>query len=472
MRYFFLFAVLVFSVSVFSPHGYSTESVKARREADSYAMAEKLMQVFDLVIEKHVDPPTRQALVHRVCVLLESDTVGSVGIGKTISNVTRKQMCELISGRIDTIATSERETVVNRALKSTLENFAATELTTQSEHRVQEQLAANRYVGIGIAIGMSNDLPIMMKVFPGGPAATVGAKDRDIILEVDGVSTEGKKIQETVQMLRGREGTKVDVAIKQPDGEKRSYTMTRGVVPIKHVGELEVSTEGIATVSIASVTDSILNDLRALTPQIKRLGLRGLVVVIGQSKSSFRSAVTFANALIDGKTIGAVQDSNEIKLIEADAGELWPELELAFVVSVRSSNALTWALEGIHRCRGSVVVGMASDIGRAVRPLADGGSRSWKYLPCDVPESGWTCVIPTAKLLAINPLDSDAQYQPPNLRRTLTPQDIYSNVISSPEAMTQSLRKRGDSRRKSGLMTSPVQSAVKALQERIEKTSG
>ena len=69
--------------------------------------------------------------------------------------------------------------------------------------KAMEGAAANRYVGTGIQIKKSakEALPEIVLAFPNGPARKAGGKNGDLILEIDGVSTEGLTLGEVVDRI-------------------------------------------------------------------------------------------------------------------------------------------------------------------------------------------------------------------------------------------------------------------------------
>lgn len=86
-------------------------------------------------------------------------------------------------------------------------------------------------VGIGVTIAPHRAGVLIRGVIPGGPAD--GKLDGgDVILEVDGVSLEPKKMRERVASIRGAEGTDVELALRKKDGAIRRVTVTRARVSV------------------------------------------------------------------------------------------------------------------------------------------------------------------------------------------------------------------------------------------------
>jgi C-terminal processing protease CtpA/Prc len=68
------------------------------------------------------------------------------------------------------------------------------------------------YVGVGVELRLSGDLPEVVRVLEGGPAAAAGLKPGVRLTEVDGQPMAGVALPEVVGLLRGPPGSSVRVA--------------------------------------------------------------------------------------------------------------------------------------------------------------------------------------------------------------------------------------------------------------------
>jgi C-terminal processing protease CtpA/Prc len=86
---------------------------------------------------------------------------------------------------------------------------------------------AARFGGVGIDGAPLRDGEIVVKqLVAGGPAFRAGIRKGDIITAIDGRPTKGSNFREMVEKrLRGREGTKVRLAIRRP-GQAGSLQFT------------------------------------------------------------------------------------------------------------------------------------------------------------------------------------------------------------------------------------------------------
>src|SRR5262249_41502319 len=158
--------------------------------------------------------------------------------------------------------------------------------------KVHEASSANRYVGIGIQIRKDDkeELTHIVLPFPGGAARKAGSKPGDLIVEVDGENMKGRTIQEVVKKLRGEEGTRVTVVVRQPGAtETRTLKMIRAVVPFTSVAgyrrtgeeswDFRVDPElPVAYLRVFAISISTLHELRKLEKQLLTDGTPAVVL--------------------------------------------------------------------------------------------------------------------------------------------------------------------------------------------------
>ena len=86
----------------------------------------------------------------------------------------------------------------------------------------------NKPTGIGIAIEEHEKGIQIVSTFEGGAAKEAGIEPGDIILSVDGNSTEQMSVQQASALITGKVGTKVNIEVLKVTGKKQSYIPTTG----------------------------------------------------------------------------------------------------------------------------------------------------------------------------------------------------------------------------------------------------
>ena len=332
----------------------------------------QLIAVIDAIVEHHVDPPTRQQLIHdslrRAASI--SNTVLPPGIAQEISSAAPDTLTELLRQHLREMAPwdgriengGQRRPI---SLTGLIPRYVQT--TSPDANRIEEQLTANRYVGIGITL-QTNDKHkrcSMGTVFPEGPAAIVGAKDGDLILKVDGRNTAGKSIVDLVNVLRGAAGTDVEVELRQPDeDETRTYTITRGVVPISSIGPITYSRDRRAVgIRIEKISGSTVHELRKMESRLNDDTELVILDVRYVRNHDLHNGKLLANVLIDGGVVGGVETNAGVQKFSAEPERLFSNRRLVLLIGPNTSGTIEWIAAALQDHDQAVLVG-ASTSGR------------------------------------------------------------------------------------------------------------
>src|ERR1700690_189976 len=91
-----------------------------------------------------------------------------------------------------------------------------------------------RYYGVGMTIVPRDNYTYVLSPMPASPAYRAGIRPGDVIMAVDGKSTEGLSSSEVADMLKGPKGTVVHITMKRVGYlEIQKFTVTRDEIP-KH----------------------------------------------------------------------------------------------------------------------------------------------------------------------------------------------------------------------------------------------
>jgi carboxyl-terminal processing protease len=178
------------------------------------------------------------------------------------------------------------------------------------------------YEGIGASVSDRTGQVTIVAPFRDSPAEAAGIRAGDIILEVEGESTEGWSDQQAVQVIRGPKGTPVTLKVLHTDGTTEVITVTRGDILIESVftepllevvpgesGTDLVDREGnlvtdIKYVYISQFHDRTLAELREALRDIESGGYSGLILDVRVNPGGLLSStVDVADEFLDGGII-------------------------------------------------------------------------------------------------------------------------------------------------------------------------
>ena len=109
----------------------------------------------------------------------------------------------------------------------------------------------NAYVGVGITISAREDASgfDILQVEPTGPAAEAGLKAGDVIVGVNGQTAEGMSNSDLSAIVKGEEGTTVDITVLRGTEELIFTVERRTVLVVVAEGEMLEGNVGLVTIN-------------------------------------------------------------------------------------------------------------------------------------------------------------------------------------------------------------------------------
>ncbi len=120
------------------------------------------------------------------------------------------------------------------AMLETLDPY--TVLFNEAQNEQAEIMSRGNYAGIGIEAGYRDGEVVVVAPSEGGPAEHVGIRAGDVIIAVDGVSTEGLKPEEVSVLTSGEVGSDVTITIDRFGLEQTlDFTLTRKRIEVSNI---------------------------------------------------------------------------------------------------------------------------------------------------------------------------------------------------------------------------------------------
>ena len=163
--------------------------------------------------------------------------------------------------------------VVNRLKDPYSEYLTKADLADFSEDMEGE------YVGVGMSISKKKGESLeVISPFIGSPAEKVGIKIKDKIIKVDGKDILPLTANETVKLLKGKEGTKVDVeVVREGKKEPMKFTLTRAKIKLEMV-ESKMLENNIGYVSLLRFGNHVGAEVEKAIKDLQAKGMKGLIL--------------------------------------------------------------------------------------------------------------------------------------------------------------------------------------------------
>ena len=195
----------------------------------------------------------------------------------------------------------------------------------------------DKFGSAGLEITMRNGTVTIVAPIEGGPAARAGLRSGDQLFAIDGVSTEGANLVQTVRRLRGPVGTDVVLTIRR-DGasELLTPTITREVILLRSV-TFQRTDETYGYIRISQFNQGTDASDRDALSSLQRDGpLSGLVLDLRNNPGGlFTQAVKVADVFLDDgvvvQTKGRVQ--RESRVFHARQATDWGRIPMVILVN-------------------------------------------------------------------------------------------------------------------------------------------
>ena len=125
------------------------------------------------------------------------------------------------------------DSAINGALQS-LDPFSAYMNPKVFEESQSE--TSGEFGGLGIEVSMESGVIIVIAPIDDTPASKAGIKAGDYIVKINGEQVQGKTLMEAVNLMRGPEGTSIEITVRRKGLRKaKIFKITREVIEIKSV---------------------------------------------------------------------------------------------------------------------------------------------------------------------------------------------------------------------------------------------
>lgn len=272
----------------------------------------------------------------------------------------------------------EREDLVEGAIQGMLQNLDPHSgyLDKEALQDMQDE-TSGKFTGVGIEITMQNGRLTVVSPVEDTPAFEAGLESGDIILEIDGESTQDISIMDAVHKIRGPKGSEVELTILHQDASKpERITLTRDVIPMQSV-KTEVMEPGYLYVRITNFNEKTTRDVRQGLEE-KGEDLKGLVLDLRNNPGGLLDqAVSVADLFLSQGKLVYTKGKVEQAKMEFNAKDEKSDIKAPMVVLINAGTAsaseiVAGAIQDHHR---GLIVGVPS-FGKGsvqtVIPLPDG----------------------------------------------------------------------------------------------------
>lgn len=233
--------------------------------------------------------------------------------------------------------------------------------------------------GVGIQISQDEETNNIVVISPieNSPASAAGIIAQDVILKVDGQSTEGMDINEVVSLIRGPVNTQVVLTVSR-GSEVLDFTVKRARIEIHPVRFSFRNNSGgnVGYIRLNQFSGNAASEMRDAIKELTKKKVSGFILDLRLNPGGLLySSAEIARMWMDNGTIvSTINRQGEVDRLTADRGKL-TDKPLVILVDQGSASA-SEILAGALQDNGRAIIVGAKTFGKglvqSVHPLNDG----------------------------------------------------------------------------------------------------
>ena len=236
-------------------------------------------------------------------------------------------------------------------------------LTSGQLNEVFSQIEGN-FVGLGIELRAQEKSLLIVNVLPGGPASAAGVRNGERIIEINGLPVSQVRGDEAADMLKGPEGSAVEIVLRNAAGAQRRLRVVRRRVEVPSVQDVKIADRqyGIGYLKLTSFQKTTNREFDEALWQLHREGMRSLIVDVRANPGGLLpAAVEVADKFVTSGTIVSTRGRNthEDFDYQAHAVGTW-SVPLVVLIDGDTASASEIFAGAIHDHRRGTVVGQRS----------------------------------------------------------------------------------------------------------------
>lgn len=241
-----------------------------------------------------------------------ADLSGTKDLDLSAVQETYKALAQNFDGTLDPKKLIEG---ANKGLVNAAGDQYTIYMNSQESTAFDDSLTGNIGGGIGVELGMRNDVPTVLRVLQSNPAEKAGVQVNDVITQVNGDNTQGKSLNDIVSSIRGEVDTTVKLTVNR-NGEQKDFTITRAQVnnPSAY-GEVK---NGIGILTISRFDNDTGSLARAVATSFKQQNVKGVVLDLRGNGGGYVTAA---------QEVAGIWLDNQLVTTERKGGQVTDELK-------------------------------------------------------------------------------------------------------------------------------------------------
>ena len=230
------------------------------------------------------------------------------------------------------------------------------------DYRYMSEQPQGKFGGLGIEVTMESGVVKVVSPIDDTPAHKAGLKPGDYIVNIDGQPVVGMTLNDAVDKMRGKVGSKVKLTIRRFNQKPFDVTIKREEIKIQTV-KSSIKSEDVAYVRITSFsenTDKMVE--KAVKDAKKKLkgNLKGIILDIRNNPGGLLDqAVSVSDLFLNQGEIVSTRSRNEEDTVKYNAkkGDIADGLPIVIIVNDGSASASEIVAGALQDHKRAVILG-------------------------------------------------------------------------------------------------------------------
>jgi carboxyl-terminal processing protease len=235
--------------------------------------------------------------------------------------------------------------------------------------------------GIGAELQEKDELIVIVTPLKGSPAEKAGILPEDVIMEVNGETTQGMSLNQVVSKVRGPRGTTVNLKMFRPKTAKAiDLTITRAAITIPSVESKIIEDEAgpIGYVALNQFGDNSMDEFENALATFAGKDLKGVIVDLRFNGGGYLDgAVALTSMFLKQGTVVTVERRGaEPETHVAFGNPILPDVPMVVLINEGSASASEIVAGALQDHKRAKIIGMKSFGKGTVQEIVDipGGS--------------------------------------------------------------------------------------------------
>ena len=211
-----------------------------------------------------------------------------------------------------------------------------------AEYKRFQEVQDSEFSGIGVTVSQDPRGLRVSQVFDESPAKRAGIVRGDLITAVNGTPLKGRSQEQSVALIKGRNGTDVTLRIVH-DGKARDVDLVRQTIEVPVVASRLVTHDGrkLAVIALAQFSSGAHAELYRAIKRAEKRGAQGIVLDLrGNGGGLVTEAQLVASAFLkDGKIVTTKGRSVPTRTLEATGDPVAGRTPLVVLVDRDTASA-------------------------------------------------------------------------------------------------------------------------------------